>query len=91
MTIAEIATKAASHENRARYLRERLKTRLVYSAFDRCSCGASMAYDAEDDENAWDCSAIMTGIASQLVAHSPRKRFAKWEKKVPGAIYAIRK
>ncbi len=35
--------------------------RLVYAATKRCPCGAGLAYAAGDD--AWDCSAILSGKA----------------------------
>jgi hypothetical protein len=44
--------------------REKLARRLVYSAKDRCACGAGFAYDGRSLRSSdWDCSAIILGDA----------------------------
>lgn len=44
--------------------REALARRLVYSARERCACGAGFAYDSRNLRRAdWDCSAIILGDA----------------------------
>ena len=50
--------------------RESLKRRLVYSAKERCDCGAGFAYDPRSNPIKWDCSAILLGDA--LLAHGER-------------------
>jgi hypothetical protein len=43
--------------------REKLLRRLVFSAKERCECGAGLAYDKRAGSPAWDCSAILLGDA----------------------------
>ncbi|WP_181409019.1 hypothetical protein [Schumannella soli] len=43
--------------------REKLLRRLVFSAKERCDCGAGLAYDRRARDTAWDCSAILLGDA----------------------------
>ena len=43
--------------------REALMRRLVFSAKDRCACGAGLAYDRRAGQPIWDCSAILLGDA----------------------------
>lgn len=43
--------------------REKLLRRLVFSAQDRCDCGAGLAYDRRSGHPVWDCSAILLGDA----------------------------
>jgi hypothetical protein len=43
--------------------RAALSRRLVYSAKERCSCGAGFAYDPRARSTVWDCSAILLGDA----------------------------
>jgi hypothetical protein len=43
--------------------REALMRRLVFSAKDRCECGAGLAYDRRAGQPIWDCSAILLGDA----------------------------
>jgi hypothetical protein len=43
--------------------REKLLRRLVFSARDRCDCGAGLAYDRRSGHPVWDCSAILLGDA----------------------------
>ncbi len=43
---------------------DKLRNRLVYSAKERCECGAGFAYDRRSLSKAhWDCSAILLGDA----------------------------
>jgi hypothetical protein len=43
--------------------REKLLRRLVFSAKERCECGAGLAYDRKASHPVWDCSAILLGDA----------------------------
>lgn len=43
--------------------REALLRRLVFSAKERCACGAGFAYDKRASHPVWDCSAILLGDA----------------------------
>jgi hypothetical protein len=43
--------------------REKLLQRLVFSAKDRCECGAGLAYERRATQPIWDCSAILLGDA----------------------------
>jgi hypothetical protein len=43
--------------------REKLLRRLVFSARERCECGAGLAYDRKAGTPVWDCSAILLGDA----------------------------
>lgn len=43
--------------------REKLLRRLVFSARERCDCGAGLAYDRRAGHPVWDCSAILLGDA----------------------------
>jgi hypothetical protein len=43
--------------------REKLMRRLVFSAKERCECGAGLAYDRRAGQPIWDCSAILLGDA----------------------------
>ena len=43
--------------------REKLLRRLVFSAKERCDCGAGLAYDRRASHPVWDCSAILLGDA----------------------------
>ena len=43
--------------------REKLLRRLVFSAKERCECGAGLAYDRRAGTPVWDCSAILLGDA----------------------------
>jgi hypothetical protein len=43
--------------------REKLLRRLVFSAKERCDCGAGLAYDRRSGRPVWDCSAILLGDA----------------------------
>lgn len=43
--------------------REKLLRRLVFSAKERCECGAGLAYDRKASHPLWDCSAILLGDA----------------------------
>lgn len=54
------------------------KTRLVYAAYDRCPCGAGLAYGGEAKDY-WDCSAILLGTADESVTHTARLPFVFYE------------
>ena len=43
--------------------REKLLRRLVFSAKERCECGAGLAYVRRAGQPIWDCSAILLGDA----------------------------
>ena len=43
--------------------REKLLRRLVFSAKERCYCGAGLAYVRGAGQPIWDCSAILLGDA----------------------------
>jgi hypothetical protein len=43
--------------------RVKLLRRLVFSAKERCECGAGLAYDRRGRQPIWDCSAILLGDA----------------------------
>ena len=43
--------------------RAKLMRRLVFSAKERCECGAGLAYDRRAGQPIWDCSAILLGDA----------------------------
>lgn len=43
--------------------REKLLRRLVFSATERCDCGAGLAYVRRAGQPVWDCSAILLGDA----------------------------
>lgn len=43
--------------------REKLLRRLVFSAKERCECGAGLAYERHANPLVWDCSAILLGDA----------------------------
>jgi hypothetical protein len=43
--------------------REKLLRSLVFSAKERCECGAGLAYDRHAGTPVWDCSAILLGDA----------------------------
>jgi hypothetical protein len=68
-----------------------LSKRLVYAAYDRCPCGAGLAYDpCHEDKSSpfvgtlsgfWDCSAILLGSAEAKVKHTDKLPFAFWEVK----------
>lgn len=80
--IASILQKIAAWMNKRGYdkriaalLRKRLEDRLVYSRYDRCPCGAGLAYDPAGTRH-WDCSAIFLEKADQNVMHTDRLPFA---------------
>lgn len=55
---------------------------LRFAAFDRCSCGAGMAYPVNiSPSGSWDCSAILRGLAEAGSTHSSSMPFAFWEVK----------
>ena len=68
--------------------------RLVYAAYDRCPCGAGLAYDPCHEDTAspfvgplsgyWDCSEILLDTARTDVKHTDRLPFAFYEVKSEG-------
>lgn len=58
---------------------------LVYAAFNRCPCGAGLAYDPREGVGgSWDCSDILTGRAIPMdqpgwVTHTARLPFVFYE------------
>lgn len=53
---------------------------LRFAAYDRCACGAGMAYPIGcSPHNAWHCSAILRGTASRDAVHSAPLPFAFYE------------
>lgn len=72
-----------------------LEERLIFAATARCDCGHGVAYDptgkvATDNgspfrsPSAWECSAILLGIASDRLKHCEPLPFAFWEIKSEG-------
>lgn len=43
--------------------RDKLMRLLVFSAKERCECGAGLAYNRRASQPVWDCSAILLGDA----------------------------
>jgi hypothetical protein len=43
--------------------RDKLMRLLVFSAKERCECGAGLAYNKRASHPVWDCSAILLGDA----------------------------
>ncbi len=64
--------------------REKLLRRLVFSAKERCECGAGLAYDSRAGQPIWDCSAILLGDA--LLAHGER---GVADHRIPCAYYDV--
>lgn len=55
---------------------------LVYAAFDKCDCGAGMAYPHKIGiHGAWYCSYILRGIAQKEVRHTSPLPFSMYELK----------
>lgn len=102
MTEKELRDKADALEAEAKQLRAKaselhnaelrakgIADRLVYAAYNRCPCGAGLAYDplGEDEgsvfngplSNYWDCSAILLGNAKKDVQHTGKLPFAFYE------------
>lgn len=98
----ELESEATHHEEQAKELRKRagdlrhaelkakaVADRIVYAAYDKCPCGAGLAYDpCFEDENSvfvgplsgyWDCSAILLGVANLTVKHTDKLPFAFYE------------
>ncbi len=110
-TSAELFAKAAELEKQLQEIRKQacevrqeelraqpLASRLVYAAYNRCPCGAGLAYDpAHEDKTSvfkgpcsgfWDCSAILLGTADKNVKHTDRLPFAFYEVKAEGQTSA---
>jgi len=51
---------------------------LVYAAYDRCPCGAGLAYIPNGPRN-WDCSKILLGTADKGVTHTAKLPFVFYE------------
>jgi hypothetical protein len=102
MTSQELREQAKVCDERAKALREQaakidtdelrqksVADRLVFAAYDRCPCGAGLAYDPlfEDESSVfkgplsgcWDCSAILLGTADATVKHTAKLPFAFYE------------
>lgn len=68
---------------------EKIRKKLTYSAYSRCSCGAGLAYGkmtVEKDSafnypynGYWDCSAIIDGTADKNVQHTAKLPFQFYE------------
>jgi len=107
MTKQELRAKADALEAEAKALREEasklhaaellatpLLKRMVFAAYDRCPCGAGLAYDPSATRGGsvfkgplagyWDCSAIILGTADQSVKHTAQFPFAFYEVKSEG-------
>jgi len=56
-------------------------TNLVYAAYDRCPCGAGLAYVPGSNPTAgnWDCSKILLGTADKEVTHTAKLPFIFYE------------
>lgn len=53
---------------------------LVYAAYNRCPCGAGLAYPRNCGmHHYWDCSAILTGKADEKVEHTAQLPFMFYE------------
>lgn len=53
---------------------------LRFAAFERCNCGAGMAYPVDIGiHGAWHCSAILRGNASRDAKHTSSMPFAFYE------------
>lgn len=57
-----------------------ISDRLVYSAFERCCCGAGLAYDTSGDSGKpyggyWDCSDILLETADKTATHTGKLFF----------------
>ena len=58
---------------------------LVYAAYNRCPCGAGLAYPRNCGvRHYWDCSAILTGKADVKVEHTAQLPFMFYEVKSEG-------
>lgn len=102
MTAAEMYAKANDLDKESAALRRQagelrhaelkaksVADRIIYAAYNRCPCGAGLAYDpAHEDESSvfkgplsgyWDCSAILLGTADQSVTHTGKLPFAFYE------------
>jgi hypothetical protein len=56
------------------------ETDLVYAAYNRCPCGAGLAYPVNIGMRGyWDCSAILTGKADAKVQHTAQLPFMFYE------------
>lgn len=79
--------KQAGAKKQEELLATPLADRMVWAAYDRCPCGAGLAYDPADKggvHGAWDCSDILLGKATPKdepgsVQHTGRLPFAFYE------------
>jgi len=86
---ADTVAAAAMQLKRQELTATELASRLVYSAYTRCPCGAGLAYDpACEDPNSpfkgpfsgyWDCSEILLGTADRTKKHTDKLPFAFYE------------
>lgn len=105
MSAKELYAEADKLEEQVKKLREQanaeriaegqarpLAERLIYAAYNRCPCGAGIAYDpfSEDPDSpfkgpsSWDCSAIILGTAIPsgqpgAVEHTGKLPFSMYE------------
>jgi hypothetical protein len=78
--------KQISEANDAELRAQPLADRMIYAAYNRCPCGAGLAYDPlfEDEDSVfkgplsghWDCSAIMLGAADKAKQHTDKLPFS---------------
>lgn len=86
---ADTLSAAAADLRRQELLATAMANRIVYAAYNRCPCGAGLAYDPafEDQDSVfkgplsgyWDCSAILLGTADKTVQHTDKLPFAFYE------------
>jgi hypothetical protein len=82
----------ARQERKAELDAQPLLERLVFAAYERCPCGAGMAYDPAVEKPPfrgpaeWECSAVLLGAAKPEHAgiHSPALPFAFYSIKSEG-------
>jgi hypothetical protein len=56
------------------------ETDLVYAAYNRCPCGAGLAYPINIGMSGhWDCSAILKGQADEKATHTAKLPFMFYE------------
>jgi hypothetical protein len=85
---ADQLNKEGHEQHRQELLQKPLAQRLIFAAWNRCPCGAGLAYDPafEHQGRYWDCSAILLGTAIAsgqpgAVTHTDQLPFAFYEVK----------
>lgn len=88
---AEQLSSQAIEKHTAELLEKPVAERIIYAAYDRCPCGAGMAYDPVATDPAsvfkgplagyWDCSAIILGTEDKSVKHTAQLPFSFYELK----------